>query len=340
MQNNINERLAAEVAPPLSRSGRNNRIRSVRWGLTILAGSVALAIFACTSDTAQGPTTPDLAVSFDGTGPKLTSDQQHRLDAAKARAGWAGEAHHAGMQVIVESVRQHRRGKRPLPRAGSAEHCALLERAGGATLAVLDINRGITRSQAERIAHLRRDPILANCSRSLSVFALRSPSVFPAPVAQEYDPEVTGAYEAYLDPMDVAVQGSDGSVRSVRTRVDAVLAQAISDGIPEGDLLALASFAGVAESSAVEWNAFDWAALGADSCVSGDECLQMSVFGARRADNRVLKIVGIDALGCLSTVKGWGALKALLIGPAWAALAGECGLRAAFASGGALVAML
>ena len=320
-----------------SRKSRSILIRGVVMFSSI---AIALTAFACAADSPSDPTAVAIGRPFDAASRALNDEQRIRLETAHARTRWAGEAHDAAMDVVVAAIVEHKNAKRKAPKRGSAAYCAILERAGDAALTVIDRNRGVHRPASARLAVVRQDPILSQCARSLSVFKLETGLNTSASLAaQEYDPEVSGAYEFYLDPMDVAVQGSDGSTRNIQSRLNSVLSQAVSDGIPEGDLLALTAFAGVAVSSAVEWNAFDWSTVGgADSCGKTEGCQEMSVFPLR--DSRPLKVITADAVGCFSTVKGWGALKALLVGPAWAALAGECGLRAAIGSGAAIMAMM
>lgn len=313
-------RLAARLAPPVA-----------LVGLTIAV--------SCSRDSYLDPTAPSHSVVGTADARALTTEHRDRLNAAKARTRWVGDAHHAGMQVIIKNIAQHRKAKRALPKRGSTEYCAIIERVGDATVEVLDQHRGVHRSQSERVAFVRQDRSVARCSGTLAVFGLpRSTSPVSLLTAQASDPEVTGAYEDYLDPMDAAVQGSNGSVVNVQARLDAVLAQAVSAGIPEGDLLALTSFAGLAVSSAEEWNTFDWSGLGGGNTTDGG--YTMSVFALGRRDDRALGVIGADVGACLSSVKGWRALKLLLVGPAWGALAGECGLRAAIGSGGAILAMM
>lgn len=324
-------------------SNRSSRRRILWYGVPFAMAGVALLAAACSRD--MDPTTPvGVRVAPDAV-QALSAGDRGRLQALKARTHWAGDSHHEAMQVVIASVVEHRKARRPLPKAGSAEHCAILERAGSAALRVLDRHRGISRSDAGRLALVRRDQDLTACGRGMTVFGAPAAGLLAASVATEYDPEVTGAYEAYLDPMDAVVQASGGSAGTIASGLDAVLAQAIADGVPEGDLLALSSFAGVAVSSAHEWNAFDWAGLGGGdgSCTqteSGCYSAEMSVFAVDDWDSRPIKVIAADAAACFSTVKGWGALKALLVGPAWSALAAECGLRAAVGSGGALIAMI
>jgi hypothetical protein len=239
------------------------------------------------------------------------------------------------MQVIIKSFVEHRKSKRPLPKRGTTEYCAVMEDAADAALSVLNGARGLRDGRSERLAQVRQDPNLAPCTKGLSVFGFgTAPLTAATPIRQASEPEVTGAYELYLDPMDAAIQGSDGSVASVQSRVDAVLAQAVSASIPDGDLLALASFASLVQSSAAEWNAFDWGG-GGSGCGTSDGCYLMSVFRFRAGD-KVRNVLGADLAGCLAGVKGWGALRLLLFAPAWEALAGACGVRGTIASGVAL----
>ena len=303
----------------------------------VIASSSALMI-SCSQDSAPAATQPLVFRDEASALQQLTGEQRARLANARARTRWVGDAHHRAMEIVIAAVDRYRRAKKRVPRRGSVEYCAILEQAGSVALRVIDSHRGTTRSNAEHAIRLNQDPELAGCANTLSVLKAPGAPMSRTASSQSTDPEVTGAYEEYLDPMDAAVWGSDGSVRSVTSRLDEVLAQAISRDIPEGDLLALAAFAGLIESSAIEWNAYEWPPSGGAG--SGSDDAQMSVFAVRRWDSRPLKVIGADAGGCLSTVKGWGALKALLVGPAWAALAGECGLRAALASGGALLALM
>lgn len=314
--------------------------RIARWriaagiGLPVAVSALALTI-SCATDSEPHLTSPMRSVSQRAVVRALTADQQARLEAARARTKWVGDAHHAGMQVIIRRVADLRRAKRPLPKKGTVEYCRLLQQAGEAALAVLDSSRGIGRGESERMERIRRDPDLVLCTHGMALFGLTSPPVLSASsVRQGDEPEVTGAYETYLDPMQAAVENSDASVAGVRAGVSAILAEAVSAGIPQGDLLALSSFAGLIESSAAEWNS--WGG-GGGGCVDG--CWAMSVF-PHRGGGWIGAIIAGDAIGCLSTVKGWGAMKLLLFGVAWEALAGECGVRAALASGGIFLTKL
>jgi hypothetical protein len=312
--------LAAYLAPPLA----------------ILVVVVAIS---CTRDSIPSPTATSVDVAANRALPGLNAKQLDRLNGSKARTRWVGDAHHAAMQVVIAEIVKHKKAKRSLPKKGSAEYCAILENAGDAALSVIDSHRGLNRGRAERAAQIRQQGTLAECFGGLSVFG-PSPSTYWPPARmtfQDSDPEVTGAYELYLTPMDAAVRQSDGSVYSVQTGLDAVLVNALSAGIPDGDLLALTSFANLAVSSAVEWNDFDWSIANERTCTTG--CDAMSVFGTTQSGGQILSLIGIDGLGCFSTVTGWGALKALLGAPAWVALAGQCGFRGALASAGGLMAM-
>jgi hypothetical protein len=175
---------------------------------------------------------------------------------------------------------------------------------------------------------VRGFPELVGCTPTLSIFA-----VYPSPVlvssTQEPEPEVTGAYEPYVEPMELAIMASNGGVTSVQSAVDPIIAQAILDGVPEGDILALAAMGSLAVSSAVEWNGFDWAMLGGGERCDSISCNMMSVVRQENWDNRVLKVVVADATGCLSGVKKWDALRVLLMTPALKAVAGYCGVRGA-----------
>lgn len=321
----------------------NRTIQASTLGMLVVAAA-GFAAGACSQDATPATTSP-MAAQRATTSIVAPTDAQRleRLAQARARARWVGDAHHAAMQVVIRDLSRYKRARKRIPRIGSAEYCATMERAGDAALEVLDAHRGIQRDRGQRLARMRSEPQLAGCSPTLSIFHVGAPA--PLLRFQEGEPEVTGAYEHYLDPMYYAVQGTNGSVAAVSQAVSGVLGGAVSDGIPEGDLLALAAFAGLVESSAVEWNSFDWSiADGSGDAESGDQTgstsYEMSIFRLREFDKRVLGVVVADAAGCISTVKGWGALKALLVGPAWVALAGECGLRATLASGMAIWALM
>jgi hypothetical protein len=313
----------------------------LRWLAAVGALPLAvLAVFAC-SDWSRDLTQPITSL---GRSHVLNSAQQERLHVAKQYSQWAGQAHHEAMQVIIRDIAKRKRSRRVMPRKGSAEYCALLEEAGDSAIAIIDRHRKLHRDHIDRVMRVRQDPALAQCERSLAVFGVALRSVATSHQTSESEPEVTGSYEYYLDPMEEGVRNSTGTVASVQAAVDGVLANAVSAGIPDGDLLALTSFAGLIVSSAAEWNAFDWAQFGGSgndsTCSVAGGCAAMSVFSRRGVGEKILKVIGVDAIGCLSTVKGWGALKALLVGPAWPALAGECGIRAALASAGAIIGML
>src|SRR5688572_33146152 len=316
----------------------------IDWRFVVRIGAPLAAlgfvvVVSCSGDSSFGPTTRKDKPAPPSPLHALTAEQKQRLDAVKARTRWAGEAHHAAMQVVIASIRQGARGGRSLPKKGSTGYCSLMESAGDVALTILDRHREVNRSKAMRVAAIRRNAVTVGCPSAPSVFgpSFAPPSTHLA-TSQEIDPEVTGAYEAYLGALHTAVTGSNGTVVAVQSGVEAVLTNAVADGIAEGDLLALASFAGVIVSSAEEWNAFDWSY--ADGGCGSQGCGEMSVFPIRRVDSRPLKVIGADAGGCLSTVKGWGALKAILVGPPWAELAGECGLRATRASGAAILVLM
>ena len=313
-----------------------NGVRLTAGVLLTLAALATAAATACSPDSTSPLSGPALVSTNSSAMRTLTPEQQGRLEAARERSRWVGNAHHAAMQVVIKNITEHRRSKRPLAKKGTHEFCALMEEAGETALAALDAGSGFNRSQSDRRAEVRRDPGLAACKRGLSVFGLAATPVF-APSAMQWpsEAEVTGAFELYLDPLEAAVQEGDGSVADMQVRVQAVVAQAASTAIPAGDLLVLAATAGLIESSAAEWNAFDWSNVSVGGCSSSDGCYAMSVFPFQAGD-KIRKIISADVAGCLAGLRSWGALRTLLLLPAWEALAGACGLRAAIASGVAI----
>lgn len=266
---------------------------------------------------------------------RLPASHHDRLDEIKRRTSWVGEAHHEGMKVLIRHIAEDRKARRPVPRPGTRAYCALLEQVGEATIAVLDSGRSIRSTKKERLARVRRDYRPDGCPQSLSVFAAAAAPARTA--AQEPDPEVSGAYELYLDQLETAVANNTSSVGGVQSAVDQVLLQAMADGIPEGDLLALGSFGSLAVSSAAEWHAYDWS--GAGACTDSS-CNVWSVFAPRIPRGKVGAVIAADVGGCLASAKGWGKLKMALAAPAWKALAGQCGVSGAIASGSAVLAFI
>lgn len=317
-------------------------ISSIRRGVCLTAPCAALAVALLASCSSESSVSAVSSPPLRRVTPErvaLTSAQQQRLAFAKDRAKWVGEAHHAAMQLVIADVQQRRREKRSIPREGSADYCRLMYGVGERALAVIDPHRGVRRSEKERNALIRQEAALSTCSRDLMVFKAPSISVSGHFLPQEAEPEVFGVYEEYIAPLESVLGYSNGNAQTISTGVDNVLARAVVDGIPEGDLLALASFASLITSSAAEWNAFDWPRYGG-SRDTASAVLEMAVFSLPAWDDRPLAIIGADVGGCLSTVKGWSALRLLLASPAWKALAGMCGFRGAFASTAALLAMI
>lgn len=269
---------------------------------------------------------------------KATPGDVQRANAAKKAMTWVGAAHHQGMSVVIASAQAAKLAGKARPRPGSAAYCRLLEQVGEVTLRDIDRAQQAVRPADERTAHVRSLPELATCLPVLSAFGTASASrgVF---TRQESEPEITGAYEPYVVPMEDAVNYSNGSVASVQAATDQVLVAASAAGLPEGDLQALAAMAVLAVSSASEWNGFDFTTVGGNDACTDISCNQMSLFPRTEIDGRVLKLVGADAGGCFAAVKSWGALRILLATPAAKALAGYCGVRAAIASGAAFMAM-
>lgn len=221
---------------------------------------------------------------------------------------------------------------------GSPSYCSVLEQAGLVALKEL-ARQSAAVSQSDHQVRVK-SILAAECPEQPSL-STPSSSVFRSVfLTLPQEAEVTGQYETFVPFLEEAVLGSDGSVWNIRDRLDLALAAAVSGNISEGDLLALASFAGLIESSAEEWNAFDWSAYQTSDCDFGDQCTPASFPQATKATKKAFAVIGADAMGCLSTVKSWSALKVLLGTAVPAALAGECGVRATLASGGALIAML
>ena len=316
----------------------NNR-RGAACAALVLA-SVALATTqGCFSDETPHPTST-VSVNRPGELRALSAEQQVRVERARAQAGWVGDAHHAAMRVVIADMRTRRATKRARPRVGNAEYCSVMDAVGTKALEVLDAHSRITRNGRERSAVVRQDPALRACSRGLAIFGLAStPARGVSASAQSDEPQVTGEYEQYLDQLEAVVAGSDGSLEGIQLGLYGVLSQAASTGIPEGDLLALASFTSLIESSASEWNAFDWSSVGGGGgCITSDGCYLMSLFPLQGGD-KVKKVIAADVGGCLSGVRSWGALRLLIFTPAWQALAGYCGVRGAIASAVAVYVM-
>lgn len=271
----------------------------------------------------------------------LNAEQAARVVRARQKARWVGESHHAAMMVIYEDALSRRREKKPTPKAWSADYCRLMIRVGKTALRELDKARPNARTPQEQMAQIRTVPELQRCFDDPgNGVATNHLQLATAQITEDLEPEVSGAYEGYLDLMESHIRSTDWSVAAVRSAVNDVLATAAADGIPEGDLLALASFADFSESSANEWHSYDWNSLiGSGSTCSGDRCLT-SFFRRTSLRGNVGKVISADVAGCLSSVKSWSALKVLLYLPAWKALAGECGVRGAIGSGIAIVALM
>jgi hypothetical protein len=313
---------------------------SIRRGVCLApCAALAVALLAsCTSDSSVSSVSSPPLRGVDRVRVALTVEQQQRLASAKDRAKWVGESHHAAMHFAIADVQQRRREKRSIPREGSAGYCRLMYGVGERALAVIDPHLGVRRSDQERQALIRQDAAFSKCSRDLMVFRAPNTSVRGYHLAQEAEPEVFGVYEEYIAPLESTVSYSNGNAQTISDGVDHVLATAVANGIPEGDLLVLASFASLINSSAAEWNAFDWPKYGGSRDTAAVP--EMAVFPLPAWDDRPLAIIGADVGGCLTTVKGLSALRLLLAGPAWKALAGICGFRGAFASTSALLAMI
>jgi hypothetical protein len=271
----------------------------------------------------------------------LNKSQAAAVARAREKVRWVGESHRAAMAVILEDAASRRATKRQRPTIGSPEYCQLLEKAGRAAIASVDRERGKSRPDRELSNDLRTIPELQSCYYGSSNF---DPATRLAnwPSAQENEPEVTGAYEPYVDLLDAEIRATNWSVAAVSSAVNDVLATAIADQLPEGDLLALASFGDLGLSSAVEWNSYNWPSStgesGGSDC-AGTRCL-ISLFKRGSMRGKVGTIVGADVGGCLSGVKSWPKLSALLVTPAWKAVAGVCGVRGAIGSGAAFLALM
>src|SRR5256885_10076379 len=113
-----------------------------------LAGIIVAVTISCSRDSE--PTLP-ASSTFRRYAPRpLKARERERLSAAKAQTRWAGDAHHAAMDVVIKSLAKYRAAKRTIPRKGTPEYCAILERAGDVALSILDEHRGISRKQGER----------------------------------------------------------------------------------------------------------------------------------------------------------------------------------------------
>ena len=312
-----------------------NRFRLTAGVLLTLGALATAAATACSPDSPAQLTSPSRGAKSNRSLSTLTAEQRHRVAQARARSRWVGDAHHAGMQVVIRRMREQRKSKRPVPKQVTREFCDIMQEAGATALSALDAARGWNRSQSDRHAEVRRDPGLARCTTGLSVFGLASPELVTSAVSRPSEAEVTGSFELYLDALEAAVNESDGSVADVQSRVEAVVAQAAAGAIADGDLLVLAASAGLIESSAAEWNAFDWGSASSGGCSALEGCYTMSVFPFQAGD-KIRKVIGADVAGCLAGLRSWGALRTLLMLPAWEAIVGVCGLRAAIASGVAI----
>ncbi len=308
-----------------------------RMGVTIVVLCGGFGALGCASHDELSPVPRKIVTTRVA---DLSVSDATTLTRARERVRWVGEAHRSAMTVVHHEVTARRATKKPLPRKGSADYCNLLERVGRAGITVTDRGRGITRTPYAQTVELQAIPEIERCSRKMSIFSKTTPLLSAQQITEEgLEPTVTGVYESYLDLMEAQVNASDWSVSGVNAAVNNVLASALSDGVPEGDFLALASFAELAESSAIEWNSYNWGSSGSGSCGSTDKCL-MSLFARSSVRGRVGAVIAADIGGCLSNVRGWSALRTALMAPAWKALAGRCGVRGGIASGAVILSFI
>jgi hypothetical protein len=268
----------------------------------------------------------------------LDHDQMTRVVDARDRVRFVGESHRAAMGVIYADALGRRASKRPSPKPGTEEYCRLLGKAAAAALRVINQARAEPPTQAEQARQLRAIPELADCRDGAPNLANAHLAFWQSSGAKV--PEVTGAYEPYIGLMETRLLSSDWSVASVTATMNDVLATAVADGIPQGDLLALAAIADFSGASADEWQSPRWSSLIDQRTVCPDGTCLISRFTRAPFRRSVGKVVGADITGCLSSVKSWSALKILLAMAAWEALAGECGVRGAIGSGIAIIALM
>lgn len=311
--------------------------RCLTMGTTIIVLCGGFAALGCSSHDKLSPP-PRKTVTTRVA--DLSVSQTATLARARDRVRWVGEAHRSAMNVVHVEVAARRSLKKPMPQKGSPDYCNLLDKVGRAAIAVTDRGRGITRTTFAQTVELKAVPEIERCSRKMSIFSRARPPLLAQQITEDtFEPEVTGAYESYLDLMEAQVNASDWSVAGVSAAANNVLASALGDGIPEGDFLALASFAELAESSAIEWNSYNWGSSGTGSCGTTERCL-MSLFGRRTARGRIGAVIAADIGGCLAHVRGWSALRTALMAPAWKALAGRCGVRGGLASGAIILTFI
>jgi hypothetical protein len=311
--------------------------RCLEMGTTIVVLCGGFTLAGCASHDELSPAPRKVVTTRVA---DLSVSHATTLTRARERVRWVGESHRSAMAVVHQEVTARRAAKQPLPKKGSAEYCKLLERVGRAGIAIADRGRGLTRTPFAQTVELQAIPEIERCARKMSIFH-RTTALPPAQQITEldYEPLVSGAYESYLDLMEAQVNASNGSAAGVSAAVNNVLASALSDGVPEGDFLALASFAELAESSAIEWNSYNWSSSGSGSCATGDRCL-MSLFGRKTVRGKIGAVIAADVGGCLSNVRGWSGLRTTLMLPAWKALAARCGVRGGLASGAAILAFI
>jgi hypothetical protein len=327
---------------------RTAKVRS-STAQTIALGSAAVLLvtlgsIAC-SDQATAPPTAVHSTAELAAVRTVTPDQQARIDRAMEQMRWVGEAHDEGMAVARRHIMASRTGRGRPAKLDARAKCRAMEEASDVALTVIDRATGRNRSRAERALQIRSAPELQRCTALLSVSSAAT-GITSAPEAASSD-EVTGAYEPYAEQMNNAVLASGGSVAGVQAAVNSVMAQAAAAGIPDADLQAVAAIGNLALASAIEWNAFDWTAVGGDGrgdCTLSASCdpLAMSMFSAASdgLGRRIARVVGADVGGCFSTVRNWGALRILLGTAAPQALAGACGFLGAAASIAVLYAMI
>lgn len=306
---------------------------------------VALGAVACSDQTtAPGPelrSTVELASVR-----TLSREQQQRIDEATEAMRWVGEAHDEAMRVVRRHVEAARPGRGRAAKLNANQKCRILEEASDVALGAVDRANRRNRSRAERSALVRGTPEFARCAREFSIFNGAALTLSTDADAALAEAEITGAYEPYALQMYNAVVASGGSIAGVAAAVNGVMQQAAAANIPTPDLQALAAIGSLANASAVEWNHYDWSAIGGgngDGCTLQANCgdFAMSVSSAAGDVGRTIaKVVVADVGGCLSTVQSWGALRLLLRLAVPSALAAECGFRGAAASAATLIAMI
>jgi hypothetical protein len=207
--------------------------------------------------------------------------------AAMAKGTWAGELHRLAMTDLIRD----RAGWRGARTRGRSATCAIAWRLAEKYAPMTA--QYIVSASSRRVPRMPKDletkigcpagsgaafeRVVAGWSTQLSLFA-QGDSALP--------PGVTGDYEWYGPALESAYNGAYYPSQ-VRTRTNAVVAQAAANGLGQPDLEYLAAIGGISISSADQW--YDYEQSGG----FGDERRPLSLFRAMNKWGRV----GVADLG-------------------------------------------